>query len=736
MKRSFSLLQKRVCKSVVGLVLSLSMISTMSIGDFIFVQKDNCAYAAEANNTDAVPKGIAVTYYDGIYSRGFAWSTDEHSSESYLYYVKASSGMTKDKVDWDKATKLKATMVKRTDLDGKEWHVFKAHVRDLSKGKTYFYKVGNEETGFSDVGTVNVEKKEEDITGTTFLHLTDCQESKKDKYDRWAEVLKYGMKKFPESKFVAFSGDLTNDSYESLNMNQWIWGLDQPKETLLNLPISPASGNHDRFDYSFTDRFDFKYADYVSDSDEELKLGGCYYYKYGKDILFITLNTNESSGSGFNKQENWVRDILKKNKDCKWKIVQIHKGVMSTGDHTNSSDVKQFREKLPKIFAEYKVDLVLQGHDHVYTRTKPYMYGVKEDGKNYIGHTVIDEPGVITKKYEFDGEKRLWNLEPEGTHYVTINYCANKDYEVLDYDSVIKPGINPVSSSNGCSVQPHLPMYGVVKIRGGVLCYDAYTFNRDTKESKLYDTFSVDKRTKEELEDKQTETDKPENTEKENNNAETSKPGTDKPENAETETDKPETNKPDNTEKENNNTETSKPGTDKPEGTEIENDESKKDDDLDSFEKKNNQIENEKHNSEFDKSANKDVKKHIEKTSKVESKTGVSKVYKKKATSIFKKNLVFKDKKTKAKYKIIKLKYKNGKVAGGKVIYLKPIKKKYRKLKIFKTVKYHGVKFKVTKISKKAFAGCKKLKVVIVKSKKIKIKSLKKKYKKIKFKVK
>ncbi len=704
MKRTFGILHKCVCKSVVGLVLSLSMISTMSVGDFIFVQKDICLYAVEQDYSDAVPKGIAVTYYDGIYSRGFAWSTDEHPSESYLYYVKASSGMTKDNVDWSGATKKKASMVKRTDVDGKEWHVFKAHIRDLSKGKTYFYKVGNEKYGFSEVGTINVEKKEEEIIGTTFLHLTDCQESKMEKYNRWAEILKAGKEKYPDSKFVAFSGDLTNDSYESLNMNQWIWGLDQPKDTLLDLPISPASGNHDRFDYSFTDRFDFKYADYVSDSDEELKLGGCYYYKYGKDFLFITLNTNESSGSGFNKQENWVRDILKKNKDCKWKIVQIHKGVMSTGDHTNSGDVKQFREKLPKIFAEYKVDLVLQGHDHVYTRTKPYVYGVKEDGESYSGHTVVDEAGVVTKNYEFDGEKRLWNLEPEGTHYVTINYCANKDYEVLEYDSVIKPGVNPVSSSNGCSVQPHLPMYGVVRIRGGVLCYDAFTFDRDTKESKLYDTFSVDKRTKEELEDKQTENDKPED------------------------------DKPDNTEKENNNTETSKPGTDKPEGTEIVNDESKKDDDLDSFEKKNNQIENEKHNSEFDKSANKDVKKHIEKTSKVESKTGVSKVYKKKATSIFKKNLVFKDKKTKAKYKIIKLKYKNGKVAGGKVIYLKPIKKKYRKLKIFKTVKYHGVKFKVTKISKKAYVRCKKLKIVIVKNKKIKVRALKKKYKKIKFK--
>lgn len=702
MKRTFGILHKCVCKSVVGLVLSLSMISTMSVGDFIFVQKDICLYAVEQDYSDAVPKGIAVTYYDGIYSRGFAWSTDEHPSESYLYYVKASSGMTKDNVDWSGATKKKASMVKRTDVDGKEWHVFKAHIRDLSKGKTYFYKVGNEKYGFSEVGTINVEKKEEEIIGTTFLHLTDCQESKMEKYNRWAEILKAGKEKYPDSKFVAFSGDLTNDSYESLNMNQWIWGLDQPKDTLLDLPISPASGNHDRFDYSFTDRFDFKYADYVSDSDEELKLGGCYYYKYGKDFLFITLNTNESSGSGFNKQENWVRDILKKNKDCKWKIVQIHKGVMSTGDHTNSGDVKQFREKLPKIFAEYKVDLVLQGHDHVYTRTKPYVYGVKEDGESYSGHTVVDEAGVVTKNYEFDGEKRLWNLEPEGTHYVTINYCANKDYEVLEYDSVIKPGVNPVSSSNGCSVQPHLPMYGVVRIRGNVLCYDAFTFDRDTKESKLYDTFSVDKGSKEESGNDEPGNDEPGNDEPGNDNLGNDEPGSD-------------------------NLGNNNPGNNN-ENQDVKEEEKDNKESSVTDKTKDNKISKEETNESKNKDSQKVKTNNKKKTTEKNDGKNIN--------NNLKKNLILTHKKTKAKYKITKLKYKNGKVVGGNVTYLKPIKKKFRKLIIHKTVKYKGVKFKITKISKKAFAGCKKLKVVIIKSKKIKIKALKKKYKKIKFKIK
>jgi len=106
------------------------------------------------------------------------------------------------------------------------------------------------------------------------------------------------------------------------------------------------------------------------------------------------------------------------------------------------------------------------------------------------------DAGNVIKSFAFDGENRLFNFEPVGTHYVTINYCANKAYATIDEserDERIHLGINPIKG-NGCDSQPELPMYGVVRIKDGILCYDAYTYDRETNESKLYDTFAVDKR--------------------------------------------------------------------------------------------------------------------------------------------------------------------------------------------------------------------------------------------------
>ncbi len=474
-------------------VLSSSKTSSVLKGMAIY---DGMEYAVANSDGGKVykdsqcPAGVAVTYYTDIYSRGFAWSTDDTVYSNSLEYVKAGSGMTADNVDWSKASTVAATLTESTDKDGVTWHLFKAHVKNLEQGAKYYFRAGDYETGYSKVGSFVVEGSSSSIDKLTFAHLTDAQEGSQSGYTKWAKVLKAAYKTAPDSSFVAFTGDLTNDSHATLNMWQWVWALDEPKDTLLNTVIAPSSGNHDTYAYSFTNRFDIKWADYDNGGVSDQKTGGCYAYTYGDDILFINLNTNEANGgnSTFKAQKEWMISQLETYKDCKWKIVQIHKGIMSGGDHTNDGEVDWLREILPPIFAKYEVDLVLQGHDHVYTRSRSYYYG-----DSYDGLTPNWDDPVIYKDYNYNGESRLLNLEPCGTHYVTINYCANKSYpEETNLDEVIYEGENPISG-NDCIVQPNLPMYGIVYIDGDMMIYDAYTYDVSAGKSTLYDTFAVKK---------------------------------------------------------------------------------------------------------------------------------------------------------------------------------------------------------------------------------------------------
>ena len=560
------------------------------------------------------PRGISVTYYDDIYSRGFTWSTNDLVKASKLLIVEKPEGVSESNVNWNNAKSIAASVTARTDVNNNKWNIFKAHVSNLKPGATYLYKVGIEAGGFSETGTLKIEKKADDVDGLTFLHLTDSQESAKVSYEVWSDVLRAGRSKYPDSSFVAFSGDFTNFSYTSVNMNEWIWGLDTASNTLMNMPIAPSSGNHDAYDYAFVDRFDIKWADFDKDSDADILSGGNYYYTYGKDVLFINLNTNINVYYPESEMQlEWLRGILNQYKDYKWKIVQIHKGLMSTGDHSNNYDVVYYRDKLCPIFAKYNVDLVLQGHDHVYTRSASYPFWNGDESEyDYKAYT---EAGDSKDSFTYDGENRLMNFEPVGTHYVTINYCANKAYATIDAserDERIHLGINPIMG-NGCDSQPELPMYGVVRIKDGILCYDAYTFDRDEKKSVLYDTFAVDKR------------------------------------------------------------------------------------DVKDLSKQNSVDDN--------KESAKNIKLNTTKSS---------------ASVSLKKNKIIKDKKTNGFYKITKLVKKNGKVMGGNVTYLKPVNRKCKKVTIKAKVKLNGVSFRVTAIVKKAFYGCKKLKLIKIKSTTIK----------------
>ena len=75
--------------------------------------------------------------------------------------------------------------------------------------------------------------------------------------------------------------------------------------------------------------------------------------------------------------------------------------------------------------------------------------------------------------------------------------------------------------------------------------------------------------------------------------------------------------------------------------------------------------------------------------------------------------------KTGNEYKITKVNYKDGKLIGGNVTYMRCTNKDVKKVIIPAYIKINGVRFNVTKINAKAFKGCSKLKKIIIKTKKL-----------------
>ena len=423
------------------------------------------------------PLGVTVSYYTDIYSRGVAWTTMS-AADGFLEVVPATSSSN---ADWSKATVVEATR----KVEDSTYYLYKAHIENLTED-SYCYRVGSKDSSnnvkYSDVGTFTIDKDQSEIN---FIYATDSQDYDAEGFTQWKNLVSAAYDTMPEAQFFAMGGDIVNNSHDadSHDLDQWIYAMDLPKEDLMNSVFMPVAGNHDKLNETFANRYDIDYQG-------STQRGAYYSFDYG-NVHFVGLNTNES-GDTLNVQLEWLKQDLA-NTDAQWKIIMMHKGPISTGDHSNDSDVKAIREVVLPIMAQYEVDVVLQGHDHVYVRSVPYAYGEGATGKQpVLNETLITE--VV------DGKSVTFSVDPQGTFYTTANYAGRKSYPPVDYDkSLIYPAENPY---NGLlmSQQIQLQTFETFKIVGNRLYFNTYTY--DGSKVTLYDSYNIMKDTHNEIEDK------------------------------------------------------------------------------------------------------------------------------------------------------------------------------------------------------------------------------------------
>ena len=442
-------------------------ISVLALVLFAFIAVPNTK--VKAFDLTAAPTGISVNYYDGIDSRGFSWQTNTSVTDSYLLVAKNEG----HQINWDSITPTKGYY---NDLNG--WRCHQAYVTDLEPGN-YVYKVGSP-NAYSTAGTFTVDGSNDDKV--SFTYVTDSQEETLTGFGQFNKTLKAATAHDPD--FIAFAGDLVNNSHadwgndmSKIVMEEWAYCFNATKDYTMNYPLVSTAGNHESAGYSFVYHNTVNWAGKSS-------TGGYYSFDY-ENLHFIVLNTNmfESyNQTEIDKQIAWLEQDLANN-DANWTIVMLHIGAYSTGDHSHDPAANTIRNLLPPIFAKYKVDFVLQGHDHVYTRTLPYYFGEDENGKIPNREEMfVEENGL------------LYSYEPDGTYYITINYAGTKSYPPVDYDtSRIFPAKSPVNGKY-MSQEVKNRMYAHFEIDGDTLVMKSY-INYEDGTDELYDYVAIKKNT-------------------------------------------------------------------------------------------------------------------------------------------------------------------------------------------------------------------------------------------------
>ncbi|KTD87851.1 purple acid phosphatase family protein [Paenibacillus etheri] len=316
-----------------------------------------------SSKKSSAPYDLVTTFKgDAGTSRAFTWYTSDSNAVGVLELVK---GQVTSFANSDVIRVNAYSSSIKTDYGSRGVH--KAEAAGLEPGTLYSYRVGSDVEGeWSTV--VEFTTEVEGLDNVTFINVTDSQGETTNDFKLWGKALSKAFQTFPEAEFIVHNGDLTENPEDSAGWDQFFGNV---QDLISGMPLMPVTGNHDEVD---NDAADFTSHFNLPDNGAKGSIAGTSYsFDYGP-VHVSVLNTE----SNLKKQAEWLKQDLKST-DKEWKIVAMHRPAYGGNSYKKVEDWTD-------IFDAYKVDLVLQGHNHEYSRSYPLRAGkIVPEGENPVG---------------------------------------------------------------------------------------------------------------------------------------------------------------------------------------------------------------------------------------------------------------------------------------------------------------------------------------------------------------
>lgn len=460
----------------------------------------------------------------------------DNSSLNFAWYTKKASGIQKLKIAENKRlTNAKVYEAKQTeavtDKDDTTYVSNKVTATDLKADTTYYYSYQKDgqwtapekyttdngsKFSFIFVGDPQIGSSNE-LKGAATEEFYNAQSAAvaNDAFN-WNTTLNQAMEKTGnKASFVLSSGDQIQ-STKKKSPNKAAWGSKieysgyLSPDVLKNLPVATTVGNHDADNANYTYHFNTANA---SELGSNGKVGGDYWFKHN-NALFIMLNTQDTN---VEEHKQFIEQTVAANKDCKWRIVTLHQDIYGSAEHSNEPEITNLRYQLAPIFEENKVDIVLTGHDHAYSRTQilkgghktteytdddfdPMLDKDKDAGEN--PDTVYTAKENIKADTTDPSEKAYLNYLNEVMDKDAIQQVTKKGTTVFNPTGILYMTAGSSSGSKYYDLVPRqqsyianrwqqdVPTYSVIDITDTTFTINTY---RTDTEEKIDETFSIAK---------------------------------------------------------------------------------------------------------------------------------------------------------------------------------------------------------------------------------------------------
>ena len=336
-------------------------------------------------------------------------------------------------------------------------------IKGLEADTAYCYRIGDSEKGWwSEAGVINTADNSDSLS---FFHMSDPQSTTEKQYNTvFAPAVELATNNH-DGDFILGTGDFVDDGRSFI---QWQRMFNSATDVLMNIPMMGASGNHEAkgdnaLDYYFT---------FPGAPEQDKTLGVYYSFDYN-NAHFAILDSNKlGDDDGLSAEQiEWLKADMNAS-DADWKFVALHKAPYSNGSHYDDDDVIAIREQLMTLMPELGIDIVFQGHDHVFMRT------------DVMNNNKVVE--AETESLTYNGLDYTAKVNPDGTIYSINGTIGVKHYKAKPVEDTNK--LFPLGEA---VMYLEVPSYSFIQIDGDTLYFDSYAIEGD-KETRV-DQFAIKK---------------------------------------------------------------------------------------------------------------------------------------------------------------------------------------------------------------------------------------------------
>ncbi len=286
---------------------------------------------------DDAPRGLHLTFPSEDAGRNVAvsWSTDARTRASVVRLGEAPEALDRT---------VRGHSFTWFGLEGRVQH--EVHLCGLEPGRTYYYRAGGE-GAWSEVGSFSTAPPPGSPEGFKMAVVGDTRSLD---YAVWGEVVRRVAGQGVD--LLLFTGDAVALGTVQAQWDGW---FDAPQPALASLPLVPTNGNHDLLAVPYLGQLA------LPGGEDHFAL------RYGDALVVSMDDTDPEAGAPF------LERALGEGLGAKWRILLNHRSFYSAANfHGQTAAV--VAAWLP-IVDRRGVELVLNGHDHNYERSKPLRGG-------------------------------------------------------------------------------------------------------------------------------------------------------------------------------------------------------------------------------------------------------------------------------------------------------------------------------------------------------------------------